>query len=53
MLMFIIFFLLGRINVVDLRQLLNIDLSHVEAKVEELLKHDKTLVLIKGDLIEM
>lgn len=45
--------LLGRINVVDLHQILNIDLCHVESKVEELLKHDDNLVLIQGDLIEM
>ena len=46
-------FLLGRINVVDLHQILNVDLHHVESKVEELLKHDDSLVLIQGDLIEM
>ena len=34
-------------------QILNVDLRHVEAKVEELLKHDDNLVLIQGDLIEM
>ena len=45
--------LLGRINVVDLHQLLNVDLSHVETKVEELRKHDKSLDFIQGDLIEM
>ena len=43
----------GRINVVDLHQLLNVDLSHVEVKVEELLKYDKNLVLIQGDVIDM
>ena len=38
---------------VDLHQILNVDLCHVESKVEELLKHDDNLVLIQGDLIEM
>ena len=37
----------------DLHQILNVDLRHVETKVEELLKHDDSLVLIQGDLIEM
>ena len=37
----------------DLHQILNVDLRHVETKVEELLKHDNSLVLIQGDLIEM
>ena len=45
--------LLGRINVVDLHQILNVDLRHVESKVDELLKRDDSLVLIQGDLIEV
>ena len=38
---------------VDLHQILNVDLRHVESKVDELLKRDDSLVLIQGDLIEV
>ena len=32
-------------------QLLNIDLSHIEAKIADLLKHDHSLTLLQGELI--
>nr|KAG5700237.1 hypothetical protein BaRGS_007610 [Batillaria attramentaria] len=42
----------GRINLVELQQALNVDLSHVEAKVNEMVKHDKSLTLVLGQLID-
>ncbi|XP_076444457.1 E3 UFM1-protein ligase 1-like [Babylonia areolata] len=42
----------GRINLVDLQQALNVDLSHVEAKVNDMVKHDHNLTLILGQLID-
>lgn len=33
-------------------QVLNVDLSHIENKVAELLKHNNNLVLIQGELID-
>lgn len=41
----------GRINVVDIQQILNVDLSYVEAKISELLKLDKSLLLVQGFLM--
>lgn len=44
-------FTVGRVNLVDLQQSLNVDLSHIEAKVNELVKNDRSLTLILGQLI--
>jgi len=41
----------GRINVVELQPLLNVDLSHIEKKVAELVKRDKQLQLVDGELL--
>ena len=41
----------GRINLVDLAQLLNVDLSHIETKVNELVRHESGLSLVLGQLI--
>jgi len=41
----------GRVNLVELQQSLNIDLSHIETKVNELVKNDRSLTLILGQLI--
>jgi hypothetical protein len=40
-----------RINV-SVFQVINVDLSHIESKVAELIKTDRSLVLIQGELIE-
>ncbi len=32
-------------------QFLNVDLSHIEARVTELLKRDRTLTLLQGQLL--
>jgi hypothetical protein len=45
-------FYTGRINLVDLQQALNVDLSHIEAKVNDMVKHDRNLTLILGQLID-
>ncbi|KAL5009741.1 hypothetical protein ScPMuIL_012046 [Solemya velum] len=42
----------GRINLVELQQILNVDFSHVESKVTEIIKHDKNLTLVLGQLID-
>ncbi|RNA34867.1 E3 UFM1- ligase 1 [Brachionus plicatilis] len=41
----------GRINIVELQTLLNIDISHIEAKVSEIVKGDPNLCLILGQII--
>jgi len=42
---------LGRVNVLDLQPVLNLDLVHIEAKIQELLKKDKRLRLLNGEII--
>ncbi|KAH9525822.1 E3 UFM1-protein ligase 1 [Bulinus truncatus] len=42
----------GRINLVDLQQLLNVDYSHIETKVNDMVKHDSHLTLVLGQLID-
>ncbi len=42
----------GRVNLVDLQQAINVDFSHVESKVAEILKSDKSLTLVLGQLID-
>ena len=42
----------GRINLVELQQILNVDFSHIETKVNEIVKHDHKLDFILGQLID-
>ncbi len=42
----------GRVNLVDLQQVINVDFSHVEAKVNEIVKSDKNLTLVLGQLVD-
>ncbi|XP_051730668.1 LOW QUALITY PROTEIN: E3 UFM1-protein ligase 1 [Ctenopharyngodon idella] len=42
----------GRINVVDLQKIINVDLVHVEGRANEIAKSDKGTQLILGQLIE-
>ncbi|KAK3097920.1 hypothetical protein FSP39_014469 [Pinctada imbricata] len=42
----------GRINLVDLQQILNVDFSHIETKVSEMVKSDKSLMLVLGQLVD-
>ncbi|GFR97363.1 E3 UFM1-protein ligase 1-like [Elysia marginata] len=41
----------GRINLVDLQQLLNVDYSHIETRVNEMVKKEGHLTLVLGQLI--
>jgi len=41
----------GRINLIELQPLLNIDLSHIELKVDEIMKKDPQLQLVQGEII--
>eukprot|EP01097_Dermamoeba_algensis_P009643 TRINITY_DN6880_c0_g1_i1.p1 TRINITY_DN6880_c0_g1~~TRINITY_DN6880_c0_g1_i1.p1 ORF type:complete len:728 (+),score=218.78 TRINITY_DN6880_c0_g1_i1:52-2235(+) len=41
----------GRLNVVDLQPILNVDLSHIEAKVQEIIAKDRTLQYDNGEII--
>lgn len=41
----------GRVNQCELQALLNIDITHIERKVSEIVKHDSSLVLILGQII--
>lgn len=38
-------------HVVDFSQIMNVDFSHVEAKVNEMLKSDHSISLLQGELI--
>ncbi|KAG1953551.1 E3 UFM1-protein ligase 1 [Pimephales promelas] len=42
----------GRINVVDLQRIINVDLVHVESRASEIAKSDKSTQLILGQLID-
>ena len=33
-------------------QILNVDFSHIEARVADLLKQDRSLILLNGELID-
>jgi hypothetical protein len=46
------FFIIGRVNLVDIQQALNVDYSHIESKVNELVKSDRGLTLVLGQLID-
>ncbi|KAH3726963.1 hypothetical protein DPMN_043975 [Dreissena polymorpha] len=41
----------GRINLVELSQVLNVDFSHVEGKATEVVYQDSSLSLVLGQLI--
>ncbi|XP_056106207.1 E3 UFM1-protein ligase 1 [Rhinichthys klamathensis goyatoka] len=42
----------GRINVVDLQKIINVDLVHVEGRASEIAKSDRSTQLILGQLID-
>lgn len=44
--------LIGRVNLVDIQQALNVDYSLIEAKVNDLVKSDRGLTLVLGQLID-
>ncbi|OXB59174.1 hypothetical protein ASZ78_009260 [Callipepla squamata] len=41
----------GRINVVDLQQIINVDLLHIENRANDIVKSDKAVQLVLGQLI--
>ncbi|XP_068016506.1 E3 UFM1-protein ligase 1 isoform X1 [Melanerpes formicivorus] len=41
----------GRINIVDLQQVINVDLLHIENKANDIVKSEKTVQLVLGQLI--
>ena len=41
----------GRVNIVDVAQALNVDLSHIENAVKDLIKSDPSLQFVLGQLI--
>lgn len=49
---YIIILYTGRINLVDLQQILNVDFRHIEDKVTEMVKQDKSLMLVLGQLVD-
>ncbi|KAF6730358.1 E3 UFM1-protein ligase 1 [Oryzias melastigma] len=42
----------GRINIVDLQQIINVDWVHVESRATEIVKSDRGVQLVLGQLIE-
>ncbi|KAJ3607144.1 hypothetical protein NHX12_026658 [Muraenolepis orangiensis] len=42
----------GRINIVDLQQIINVDLSHVEARANEITRTERGVQLVLGQLID-
>ncbi|XP_062605346.1 E3 UFM1-protein ligase 1-like isoform X2 [Saccostrea cucullata] len=42
----------GRINLVDLQQILNVDFRHIEDKVTDMVKQDRSLMLVLGQLVD-
>ncbi|XP_071112658.1 E3 UFM1-protein ligase 1-like [Haliotis cracherodii] len=43
----------GRINLVELQQILNVDLNHIQAKVNTIVGHDRKISLVLGQLIDV
>ncbi|KAG7258510.1 hypothetical protein CRUP_014702 [Coryphaenoides rupestris] len=43
----------GRINIVDLQQLINVDLSHVETRANEVTRTERGVQLVLGQLIDV
>jgi len=42
----------GRINLVDLQQIINVDLTHIENRVTDIIRGDRHFFLIHGELID-
>lgn len=42
----------GRVNIVDLQQIINVDWVHVEARANDIAKSDKSVQLVLGQLID-
>ncbi|KAM3931953.1 E3 UFM1-protein ligase 1 isoform 2-T2 [Leptodactylus fuscus] len=42
----------GRVNVVELQQLVNVDLTHIESRANDLVRVDKNVQLVLGQLVD-
>ncbi|KAM6181248.1 E3 UFM1-protein ligase 1 [Erethizon dorsatum] len=42
----------GRVNIVDLQQVINVDLTHIENRVSDIVKSEKHVHLVLGQLID-
>ncbi|XP_072107770.1 E3 UFM1-protein ligase 1 [Mobula birostris] len=42
----------GRINIVDLQHILNVDLTHIESKASDIVKSNRDIQLVLGQLID-
>lgn len=42
----------GRVNIVDLQQVINVDLTHIENRVSDIIKSEKNVQMILGQLID-
>ncbi|XP_065257312.1 E3 UFM1-protein ligase 1 [Emys orbicularis] len=41
----------GRVNIVDLQQIINVDLVHIESRANDIVKSDRTIQLVLGQFI--
>ncbi|XP_063773080.1 E3 UFM1-protein ligase 1 [Pseudophryne corroboree] len=42
----------GRVNVVELQQVVNVDLTHIESRANDLIRLDKSVQLVLGQLVD-
>ncbi|XP_037698632.1 E3 UFM1-protein ligase 1 isoform X2 [Choloepus didactylus] len=42
----------GRVNIVDLQQVINVDLTHIENRIGDIIKSEKRVQLVLGQLID-
>ncbi|XP_054578434.1 E3 UFM1-protein ligase 1 isoform X1 [Eptesicus fuscus] len=42
----------GRVNIVDLQQVINVDLTHIENRISDIVKSEKHVQLVLGQLID-
>ncbi|KAM9665173.1 E3 UFM1-protein ligase 1 isoform 1-T1 [Trichechus inunguis] len=42
----------GRVNIVDLQQVINVDLTHIESRIGDIIKSEKQVQLVLGQLID-
>ncbi|CAK6446759.1 unnamed protein product [Pipistrellus nathusii] len=42
----------GRVNIVDLQQVINVDLTHIESRISDIVKSEKHVQLVLGQLID-
>ncbi|XP_077911110.1 E3 UFM1-protein ligase 1 isoform X2 [Halichoerus grypus] len=42
----------GRVNIVDLQQVINVDLTHIESRIGDIVKSEKHVQLVLGQLID-